>query len=117
MTSYAPLLNNPRFTEWQPDLITFNNHQCYGIPSYYMLKMFAENRGNYVCDCDVETGYSSRHDKGSTCLLTDGDKKAIDSTETNTGVVSIMILISLSVNCISRFLTTDLQTKIRTAMN
>ena len=87
MTSYAPLLNNPRFTEWQPDLITFNNHQCYGIPGYYMLKMFAENRGNYVCGCDVETGYFSRHDKGSTCLLTDGDKKAIDSTETNTGVV------------------------------
>ena len=52
-----------------------------------MLKMFAENRGNYVCGCDVETGYFSRHDKGSTCLLTDGDKKAIDSTETNTGVV------------------------------
>ena len=30
---------------------------------------------------------------------------------------TVMILISLSVNCISRFLTTDLQTKIRTAMN
>ena len=87
MTSYAPLLNDPKFTEWQPDLITFNNHQCYGIPSYHMLKMFAQNRGDYICGCEVETAYSCRHDKGGTFLLKDGEKTIIDGTKTDNGVV------------------------------
>ena len=88
MTSYAPLFNDPEFTEWQPDLIAFNNHQCYGTPSWHMLRMFAENRGSYVCGCNVETAYSGRNDNGGTFLLRDGEKTAIGSSAADRGVYS-----------------------------
>ncbi len=64
MTSYAPLLKNVGYVSWEPDMIVFNNHESYAIPSYYMLKMFAENRGDYVCGHSVATESDRRIEKG-----------------------------------------------------
>ncbi|MBO5165637.1 MAG: hypothetical protein IJ405_08655 [Lachnospiraceae bacterium] len=64
MTSYAPLFQNVAYKEWEPDMILFNNHEDYVIPSYYMLEMFANNRGSYVCDYTVETEYDKRREFG-----------------------------------------------------
>lgn len=55
MSCYAPLFMNSSYTSWYPNLIIFNNHESYGIPSYYMLQMLCENRGDYVVECDVKT--------------------------------------------------------------
>lgn len=64
MTSYAPQFNNPAYTAWEPNLIVFNNHASYGIPSYYILKMFAKNRGGYVCAHTVITDHDKRFECG-----------------------------------------------------
>lgn len=64
MTSYAPLFKNVDYVSWEPDMIIFNNHENYVIPSYYMLKMFAENRGEYVCECNVITDSDRRLESG-----------------------------------------------------
>lgn len=45
MAAYAPLLHNADYSCWLPNLIAFNNHQVYGIPSYHVISLFAENRG------------------------------------------------------------------------
>lgn len=42
----------PCVVPWEPDMIMFDNHRDYGILSYYMQKMFAENRSDYVCGCE-----------------------------------------------------------------
>lgn len=55
MSCYAPLFMNANYTSWYPNLIMFNNHESFGIPSYYMLQMMGENRGDYVVGCDVKT--------------------------------------------------------------
>jgi alpha-L-arabinofuranosidase len=55
MSCYAPLFMNSSYTSWYPNLIIFNNHESYGIPSYYMLQMLGENRGDYVVECDIKT--------------------------------------------------------------
>ena len=55
MSCYAPLFMNSSYTSWYPNLIIFNNHESYGIPSYYMLQMLGDNRGDYVVECDVKT--------------------------------------------------------------
>lgn len=57
LTSYAPLLLNENFMSWTPDLIVFNGKKSYGIPSYYLQRMFAENRGTHVVE---ETVISDR---------------------------------------------------------
>ncbi|MBQ7955750.1 MAG: hypothetical protein IJ282_08360 [Lachnospiraceae bacterium] len=65
MTSYAPLFQNVAYMAWEPDMIVFNNHEDYAIPSYYMLEMFGNNRGDYVCGYNVETGYDKRCETGA----------------------------------------------------
>jgi alpha-L-arabinofuranosidase len=46
MASYAPLLVNLNHRAWNPDLINFDSANWYGLPSYYVQQMFAENRGD-----------------------------------------------------------------------
>ncbi len=48
MASYAPLFANIHQKVWDPDLINFNGAEAYGTPSYYVQKMFSENRGDVV---------------------------------------------------------------------
>ena len=53
LASYAPLFVNVDHKRWNPDLINFDSSRAYGIPSYYVQKMFAENRGAVVLPTEV----------------------------------------------------------------
>jgi alpha-L-arabinofuranosidase len=48
MASYAPLFVNENDRRWSPDMIPFDAKSSYGIPSYYVQKLFSENRGDVV---------------------------------------------------------------------
>ncbi len=56
MSCFAPLFLNASYKSWYPNLIEFNNHESFGIPSYYMLQMMGENRGDYVVESNTKTG-------------------------------------------------------------
>ncbi len=45
MAAYAPLFCNVNHQRWPINLINYDNHRWYGLPSYYVQKMFAENQG------------------------------------------------------------------------
>lgn len=45
MAAYAPLFCNVNHKRWPVNLINFDNHRWYGLPSYYVQQMFAENQG------------------------------------------------------------------------
>jgi alpha-L-arabinofuranosidase len=53
LASYAPLFANVHYKKWNPDLIDFDSSRVYGIPSYYVQKMFSENRGDVVLPVTV----------------------------------------------------------------
>ena len=55
MASYAPLFANVNYKRWNPDLICFDSSRVYGLPSYYVQKMFAENRGDVVLPIAVSS--------------------------------------------------------------
>lgn len=55
MASYAPLLVNLNHRAWNPDLINFDSKNWYGLPGYYVQKMFAENRGDVSLPTTVES--------------------------------------------------------------
>lgn len=46
MTSYAPLLAKEGFTQWNPDLIYFNNNEIKPTVGYYVQKLFGTNAGD-----------------------------------------------------------------------
>ncbi len=58
MTSYAPLLAKIGSTQWQPDLIWFDNTQVYGSPSYYVQKLFSLHRGTGYLAHDLQLAES-----------------------------------------------------------
>ena len=52
MTSYAPLFARKNATNWNPDLIYFDNEHPILTCSYYVQQMFGQSSGNYYYgDC------------------------------------------------------------------
>ena len=47
MTSYAPLFARKTNTNWNPDLIYFDNERPFLTCSYYVQQMFGQSAGNY----------------------------------------------------------------------
>lgn len=56
LCSYAPLLEHVHFYSWYPNLLIYDNYRSYGIPSYYVFKLFGKNRGKKVITSDETTG-------------------------------------------------------------
>lgn len=50
LTSYAPLLAKAEHTQWNPDMIYFNNTTLYRTPNYYVQQLFSTNQGNLYFD-------------------------------------------------------------------
>ncbi len=50
LSSYAPLFARCGFSQWQPDLIWFDEETAYGTPSYYVQKLYSTNQGSAVLD-------------------------------------------------------------------
>jgi alpha-L-arabinofuranosidase len=46
MASYAPLLAKDGHTQWNPNMIYFNNREVRLTPGYYVQKLFAEHSGD-----------------------------------------------------------------------
>lgn len=52
MTSYAPLFARKNATNWNPDMIYFDNERPYLTCSYYVQQMFGQSSGHYYYgDC------------------------------------------------------------------
>lgn len=64
MASYAPLFNRVGWSQWVPDLIWFDGYRVFGTPSYYVQRVFAENRGDVVIHPNSPT-------KSTGCSATD----------------------------------------------
>ena len=54
MGSYAPLLCNANHRAWPVNLINFDSHRWYGLPSYYVQRMFAANQGTTSLPVEIE---------------------------------------------------------------
>ncbi len=54
MSSYAPLFAKAGATQWQPDLIWFDNTRVYGTASYHVQALFARNRPDTVLPVAIE---------------------------------------------------------------
>jgi alpha-N-arabinofuranosidase len=61
MASYAPLLAKKNFTQWNPDMIYFDNVKICLTPNYYVQKLFSTNQGNLYFDKVI-----SKNEKDST---------------------------------------------------
>jgi alpha-L-arabinofuranosidase len=56
MGSYAPLFCNTHHKRWPINLINYDSYRWYGLPSYYVQEMFANNQGTVTLPLNVEGG-------------------------------------------------------------
>ena len=54
MASYAPLFCNTNHKAWPVNLINFDSHRWYGLLSYYVQQMFADNQGTVSLPVKIE---------------------------------------------------------------
>ena len=55
MSSYAPLLAKRGHTQWNPDLIYFDNTQVYPTVDYFVQKMCGQSQGNQYLPSSVQS--------------------------------------------------------------
>ncbi|MBD1425440.1 alpha-L-arabinofuranosidase C-terminal domain-containing protein [Sphingobacterium arenae] len=58
MTSYAPLLAKEKRTQWNPDLIYFNNDEIKPTVGYYVQKLFGVHAGNEYFANHIELNHT-----------------------------------------------------------
>jgi alpha-L-arabinofuranosidase len=54
MSAYAPLFCNVNHRAWPINLINFDSQGWYGLPSYYVQQLFAQNQGTVALPVKVE---------------------------------------------------------------
>lgn len=52
LASYAPLFNRIGHSQWQPDMIWFDDVNVYLTPNYYVQKMYANHLGDHTLQMD-----------------------------------------------------------------
>jgi alpha-L-arabinofuranosidase len=64
MASYAPLLGRQNHTQWNPNLIYFNNTQVAPTVNYYVQQLFSRNRGDQYLPTEVSTTIAGSQRRG-----------------------------------------------------
>ncbi|MFA6564465.1 MAG: alpha-L-arabinofuranosidase C-terminal domain-containing protein [Verrucomicrobiia bacterium] len=55
MAAYAPLFCNANHKRWPINLINFDSSRAFGLPGYYVQKLFSEHRGDVTVPLDVKS--------------------------------------------------------------
>jgi len=75
MTSYAPLFAKKDATNWNPDLIYFDNQRPYLTCSYYVQQMFGQSSGDYYYGDCVKFSDKSNKQVGQSVVYDSKAKK------------------------------------------
>jgi len=68
MGSYAPLFCNANHIAWPVNLINFDSYRWYGLPSYYVQRMFANNQGTVSLPVNIEGAPATKAPYSSGCI-------------------------------------------------
>ncbi len=60
LASYAPLFARIGYVQWSPDLIWFDDKNCYGTPNFYVQMLYRKYTGSYTLESVLEGGEEQR---------------------------------------------------------
>jgi len=95
MTSYAPLLAKNGHTNWNPDLIYFDNETVYPTSNYYVQRAFGQNAGDEYIYSDIRTESVSKGNKqrASREILERLDKSVVVDSETGDIIIKLVSML------------------------
>lgn len=92
MSSYAPLLAKDGHTQWNPDMIYFNNSEVKPTVNYYVQKLYGQNAGDLYIASDVKL--SDNKDEVRKRMAV----SVIRDSKTNDLIVKLVNLLPVAVN-------------------
>jgi alpha-L-arabinofuranosidase len=92
MTSYAPLLAKEGHTQWNPDLIYFNNSEVKPTVDYFVQQLYGQNSGDTYLASDVRI--SDKNDAVSKRVAV----SVVRDSKTNDLIVKLVNMLPVAVN-------------------
>lgn len=92
MSSYAPLLAKEKYTNWNPDLIYFNNTEIKLTPGYYVQKLYGQNSGDEYLPSIISTNETNNDAK-----IRIG-KSIIRDSKTNDVIIKLINMLPVEVD-------------------
>lgn len=95
MTSYAPLLAKNGHTNWNPDLIYFDNETVYPTSNYYVQRAFGQNAGDEYIYSDIRTESVTKGNKqrASREIQERLDKSVVVDSETGDIIIKLVSML------------------------
>ncbi|MBO4674323.1 MAG: carbohydrate binding domain-containing protein [Bacteroidaceae bacterium] len=98
MSSYAPLLAKEGHTNWNPDLIYFNNKEVKPTANYYVQRAFGQHAGDKYVYSDIQASYTASD--GQPTLQSDRlinylDKSVVIDSQTGDLIIKVVSLLPL----------------------
>ncbi|MER5264177.1 alpha-L-arabinofuranosidase C-terminal domain-containing protein [Actinosynnema sp. NPDC002837] len=81
LASYAPLLSNESYVQWNPDAIWFDNDESWNTPNWEVQKMFGNNVGDEVVPSTFTGSVNQSVVKGGIFLSTWNTAAAYDNVK------------------------------------
>jgi alpha-L-arabinofuranosidase len=92
MTSYAPLLAKEGFTQWNPDLIYFNNTEVNPTVGYYVQQLYGQNSGDKYIAAQVNLSNNQDAVKKRIAI------SVVKDSRTNDVIIKLVNLLPVEVN-------------------
>ena len=92
MTSYAPLLAKENYTQWNPDLIYFNNTEVKLTVGYHIQQLYGQNAGDEYLPTKIEF---SKNENAVTKRI---GKSVVRDSKTGDLIVKLVNLLPVDVN-------------------
>lgn len=92
MTSYAPLLAKDKHTQWNPNLIYFNNTEVRPTVGYEVQKLYGQNAGDQYIPSEISLSNNQENVKNRIAISVVRDSKSNDL------IVKLVNLLPVAVN-------------------
>ena len=92
LTSYAPLFAKEKFTQWNPNLIYFNNTEVKPTVGYYVQQLFGQNDGNEYIDTFLDIDNSNEKVRKRIA------SSIVRNNKTNEVIIKMVNLLPVEVN-------------------
>lgn len=96
MSSYAPLLARNGHTQWNPDMIYFDNEGNYPTPNYYVQAISGQNAGDEYVYSTLTNAYDLKDKRNNPTHDADKRIKASVVTDKETGDIIIKLVNALT---------------------
>ena len=110
MTSYAPLLAKEGHTQWNPDLIYFNNSEVKSTVDYFVQQLYGQNSGDIYLTSDIKLSDKNESVRKRVAVSVVRDSKSNDLIVKMVNMLPVVVNTNVRLDGMSGFRTSAIRT-------